>query len=80
MSEAQAFDEITDVVVVGTGAGGMTAAVAARKMGLQVLLLEKEQVTTICAEDELAKGMIRLVLERFGPDAPAGEPAPSGRH
>ena len=46
----------------------------------EVLLLEKEQVTTICAEDELAKGMIRLVLERFGPDAPAGEPAPSGRH
>ena len=42
MSEAQAFDEITDVVVVGTGAGGMAAAIAARKMGLQVLLLEKE--------------------------------------
>jgi len=42
MSEAQAFDEITDVVVIGTGAGGMAAAVAARKMGLQVLLLEKE--------------------------------------
>ena len=42
MSQAQAFDEITDVVVVGTGAGGMAAAVAARKMGLQVLLLEKE--------------------------------------
>ena len=42
MSQAQAFDEIADVVVVGTGAGGMAAAVAARKMGLQVLLLEKE--------------------------------------
>lgn len=35
----------------------------------EVLLLEKEQVTTVCAEDELAKGMTKLVLERFGPDA-----------
>jgi len=31
-----------DVVVAGTGAGGMAAAVAACKKGLQVLLLEKE--------------------------------------
>jgi len=31
-----------DVVVAGTGAGGMAAAVAARKLGLEVLLLEKE--------------------------------------
>ncbi|MDB5827956.1 MAG: putative dehydrogenase [Variovorax sp.] len=38
----QAFDRTVDVVVVGTGAGGMAAAVAARKMGLDVLLLEKE--------------------------------------
>lgn len=36
------FDETFDVVVVGTGAGGMAAAVAARKMGLSVVLLEKD--------------------------------------
>lgn len=36
--------EAFDVVVVGTGAGGMAAAVAAKKMGLSVLLLEKDTV------------------------------------
>ncbi len=38
----QAFDQTVDVLVVGSGAGGMAAAVAARKKGLEVLLLEKE--------------------------------------
>jgi len=38
----QAFDQVVDVVVVGTGAGGMATAVTARKLGLDVLLLEKE--------------------------------------
>lgn len=38
----QGFEQEVDVVVVGTGAGGMAAAVAAKKMGLDVLLLEKE--------------------------------------
>lgn len=33
-----------DVVVIGTGAGGMATAVAAKKMGLEVLLLEKDSV------------------------------------
>jgi succinate dehydrogenase/fumarate reductase flavoprotein subunit len=33
-----------DVVVVGTGAGGMAAAVAAKKLGLSVILLEKDAV------------------------------------
>jgi succinate dehydrogenase/fumarate reductase flavoprotein subunit len=33
-----------DVVVIGTGAGGLATAVAAGKMGLQVLLLEKDAV------------------------------------
>jgi len=42
MSPAHGFDSVFDVVVVGTGAGGMAAAVAARKMGLEVLLLDKE--------------------------------------
>ncbi len=38
----QGFDQMVDVVVVGTGAGGMSAAVTARKLGLDVLLVEKE--------------------------------------
>ncbi|MES1264655.1 MAG: FAD-dependent oxidoreductase, partial [Variovorax sp.] len=37
-----AFDLEVDVVVIGSGAGGMAAAVAAKKKGLEVLILEKE--------------------------------------
>ncbi|VTU34817.1 3-oxosteroid 1-dehydrogenase [Variovorax sp. PBS-H4] len=37
----EGFEQTVDVVVIGTGAGGMAAAVAARTMGLEVLLLEK---------------------------------------
>ncbi len=33
-----------DVLIVGTGAGGLSAAVAARKLGLDVLLVEKDGV------------------------------------
>lgn len=41
-AKEQNFDQTVDVVVVGTGAGGMAAAVTARKLGLDVLLVEKE--------------------------------------
>jgi succinate dehydrogenase/fumarate reductase flavoprotein subunit len=45
MQEAHTRDEAAfDVVVIGTGAGGMAAAVAAKKMGLSALLLEKDDV------------------------------------
>ena len=36
--------ESCDVLVVGTGAGGLTAAVTARKAGLKVLLVEKDDL------------------------------------
>jgi len=42
--EKQEFDEEFDVVVVGTGAGGMAAAIVAKKKGLEVLILEKEHL------------------------------------
>src|SRR5262245_33359567 len=35
------WDQECDVLVVGTGAGGMTAALRARDLGLDVLLVEK---------------------------------------
>lgn len=37
------FDEIHDAIVVGSGAGGMAAAITAAKAGLKVLLIEKSE-------------------------------------
>ncbi|MGE2732940.1 FAD-binding protein [Mycolicibacterium vaccae] len=37
----QPFDHVTDVLVIGSGGGGMTAALAARAEGLQTLVVEK---------------------------------------
>ncbi|QHE85470.1 FAD-dependent oxidoreductase [Hydrogenophaga sp. BPS33] len=46
MTSSQDFE--TDVVVVGAGAAGMTAALVAASEGLQVLLLEKSPVVGGC--------------------------------
>jgi succinate dehydrogenase/fumarate reductase flavoprotein subunit len=43
MSEGSRWDEIVDVVVVGTGAGGMTSALLAADGGAEVLVVEKGQ-------------------------------------
>ena len=39
--DAMHWDHETDVVVAGSGAGGMTAALTAHEAGLDVLLVEK---------------------------------------
>jgi urocanate reductase len=39
--EATHFDREVDVVVIGAGAGGLTAAIAAREKGASVLIVEK---------------------------------------
>jgi 3-oxosteroid 1-dehydrogenase len=38
------WDEVCDVLVVGSGAGGMTAALRAHDLGLKVLLVEKSEL------------------------------------
>ena len=40
-SPGEQFDRVADVVVIGSGAGGMVAALAAADLGLDVLILEK---------------------------------------
>jgi succinate dehydrogenase/fumarate reductase flavoprotein subunit len=49
-------DRETDVLVVGSGAGGLTAAVAAAALGLDVLVVEKAPV--LCGTTALSEGMI----------------------
>ena len=36
----ESWDHITDVIIVGTGGGGMTAALVAAQAGLDTLLIE----------------------------------------
>ncbi|WP_457967047.1 FAD-binding protein [Arthrobacter sp. D1-29] len=40
-AQAQEFDRVVDTLVVGSGAGGMTAALASKSRGLETLLIEK---------------------------------------
>ena len=42
--EAQAFDEIVDVIVVGSGFAGMSAALQAREAGASVMVIDKMPV------------------------------------
>jgi succinate dehydrogenase/fumarate reductase flavoprotein subunit len=70
-SNEQGFDQVVDVVVVGTGAGGMAAAVAAKKMGLEVLILEKEPLyggTTARSGGVLWVPNNRISTYKPGPD------------
>ncbi len=44
MTRPVAWDCEYDVVVVGSGAGGMTAALIARDLGLDALVIEKSEL------------------------------------
>jgi 3-oxosteroid 1-dehydrogenase len=44
MSENQGFDHSVDLVIVGSGAGAMTAAIRAKDLGGDVLLIEKTEL------------------------------------
>ncbi|MCH7866137.1 MAG: FAD-binding protein [Myxococcales bacterium] len=44
MSEHQGFDHSVDLVIVGSGAGAMTAAIRAKDLGGDVLLIEKTEL------------------------------------
>ena len=37
----ESFDDVVDVLVIGSGGGGMTAALAAHACGLDTLVVEK---------------------------------------
>jgi len=38
----QSLDQIYDLIVVGSGAGGLSAAITAKLHGLEVLVIEKK--------------------------------------
>ncbi len=44
MSESQGFDQSVDLLVVGSGGGAMTAAVRAKDLGADVLMIEKTEL------------------------------------
>lgn len=44
VDKATSFDEIADILVVGTGAAAFSAAIAARKAGAEVIMLEKAPI------------------------------------
>jgi succinate dehydrogenase/fumarate reductase flavoprotein subunit len=57
------WDHVTDVVIVGTGAAGLGAALTARDHGLDVLILEKGQM--VGGSTALAGGGIWIPNNRF---------------
>jgi len=67
-----AFDTTVDVVVVGSGAGGMTAALTASHAGLDVLITEKAPVfggtTALSGGGIWAPGADALVRDGYEPD------------
>ena len=67
------FDTTVDVVVVGSGAGGMTAALTARHQGLDTLIVEKAPVfggtTALSGGGIWAPGADALIRDGYQPDS-----------
>ena len=66
MTAAVAWTAAADVVVIGTGVGGLTAALAARRAGRTVVVLSKADRTHAGTATHYAQGGIAVVL----PDNP----------
>ncbi|MET7899213.1 FAD-binding protein [Streptomyces mirabilis] len=66
------FDTTVDVVIVGSGAGGMTAALTARHEGLDALIVEKAPVfggtTALSGGGIWAPGADALLRDGYQPD------------
>ena len=57
------WDQETDVVVVGSGAAGVAAAVTALESGAEVIMLEKEEMIGGATPEEAAASYDRIQLE-----------------
>jgi succinate dehydrogenase/fumarate reductase flavoprotein subunit len=75
MTEAQAID--CDVLVAGSGAGGMAAAVTARRHGLDVVVAEKE--SWFGGTTALSGGWLWVPGNRLGEPLGASEPHGAAR-
>jgi L-aspartate oxidase len=62
MTAAAAWTAAADVVVIGTGVGGLTAALAARRAGRDVVVLSKADQTHGVTATHYAQGGIAVVL------------------
>ena len=62
MTAAVAWTAAADVVVIGTGVGGLTAALAAHRAGRTVVVLSKADRTHAGTATHYAQGGIAVVL------------------
>jgi succinate dehydrogenase/fumarate reductase flavoprotein subunit len=67
MSQRPEGNETYDVVVIGSGAGGMSTAITARKHGLSVAIIEKEPV--FGGTTAFSGGVLWIPLSRHARDA-----------
>jgi 3-oxosteroid 1-dehydrogenase len=74
MAYEESWDEVVDVVVAGSGAGGFSAAVTAAEQGLDVLILEKAAAPG--GTTRKSAGVFWLLNNRFMREAGVPDPKP----